>query len=139
MIKRHNAGYAPSMCQILHHRPLIVSIIIAVFGVSVKGHRRLLSEGLKMRLTVRRIYRDTWAHENETMLCRILENRHFRRDIDFTVSSFSTAGPLLTALRNQPASFHLLLLDIRLAQENGVELANYLRESDIGCSGRLCG
>ena len=74
------------------------------------------------------------AQENETMLCRILENRHFRRDIDFTVSSFSTAGPLLTALRNQPASFHLLLLDIRLAQENGVELASYLRESDIGCS-----
>ena len=74
------------------------------------------------------------AQENETMLCRTLEDRHFRRDIDFTVSSFSTAGPLLTALRNQPASFHLLLLDIRLAQENGVELANYLRESDIGCS-----
>ena len=74
------------------------------------------------------------AQENEAMLCRILENRHFRRNIDFTVSSFSTAGPLLTALRNQPASFHLLLLDIRLAQENGVELANYLRESDIGCS-----
>ena len=24
MIKRHNAGYAPSMCQILHHRPLSV-------------------------------------------------------------------------------------------------------------------
>ena len=63
------------------------------------------------------------AQENETMICRILEARHFRRDIDFTVSSFSTAGPLLTALRNQPTSFHLLLLDIRLAQENGVELA----------------
>ena len=74
------------------------------------------------------------AQENETMICRILEARHFRRDIDFTVSSFSTAGPLLTALRNQPTSFHLLLLDIRLAQENGVELASYLRESDIGCS-----
>ena len=74
------------------------------------------------------------AQENEAMLCRILENRHFRRNIDFTVSSFSTAGPLLTALRNQPASFDLLLLDIRLAQENGVELASYLRESDIGCS-----
>lgn len=68
------------------------------------------------------------------MLCRILEDRHFRRDIDFTVSGFSTAGPLLTALRNRPASFHLLLLDIRLAQENGVELASCLRESDIGCS-----
>ena len=56
------------------------------------------------------------------------------RDIDFSVSSFSAAEPLLTALRNQPSAFHLLLLDIRLAQENGVELASYLRESDIGCS-----
>ena len=74
------------------------------------------------------------AQEDETMLCRILEDRHFRRNIDFAVSSFTTGGPLLTALRDQPASFNLLLLDIRLAQENGVELANHLRESDIGCS-----
>ena len=74
------------------------------------------------------------VQENEAMLCRILENRHFQRDTDFAVSSFSTAGLLLTALRNQPASFDLLLLDMRLAQENGVELASYLRESDIGCS-----
>ena len=74
------------------------------------------------------------VQENEAMLCRILENRHFQRDTDFAVSSFSTAGLLLAALRNQPASFDLLLLDMRLAQENGVELASYLRESDIGCS-----
>lgn len=74
------------------------------------------------------------AQENEEMLRRILEARHFQRDIDFTVSRFSAAEPLLTALRKQPTAFHLLLLDIGLAQGNGVELASHLRELDVGCS-----
>ena len=74
------------------------------------------------------------AQENEATLCRVLEAGHFQRDIDFSVSSFSAAEPLLTALRNQPSAFHLLLLDIRLARENGVELANRLREWNVDCS-----
>ena len=74
------------------------------------------------------------AQENEAMLCRIMEAGHFQRNVDFSVSSFSAAEPLLTALRNQPAAFHLLLLDIRLARENGVELANRLREWNVDCS-----
>ena len=52
------------------------------------------------------------AQENEATLCRVLEAGHFQRDIDFSVSSFSAAEPLLTALRNQPSAFHLLLLEI---------------------------
>lgn len=74
------------------------------------------------------------AQENEAMICRILEARHFQRDIDFSVSGFSAAGPLLTVLQKQPAAFHLLLLDIGLAQENGMELAKRLRELNVGCS-----
>lgn len=74
------------------------------------------------------------ARENETMLCRVLKTHHFRRDIDFSVSSFSTAEPLLAALRKKPSAFHLLLLDIGLAQENGMELASRLRELNVGCS-----
>ena len=65
---------------------------------------------------------------------RILETRHFRRNIDFSVSGFSAAEPLLTALQKQPAAFHLLLLDIELLQGNGVELAGRLRELNVGCS-----
>lgn len=74
------------------------------------------------------------AQENEAMLCRAMEALHFRRDIDFSLSSFSAAEPLLAALRKQPSAFHLLLLDIRLAQGNGVEMANRLRELNVGCS-----
>lgn len=74
------------------------------------------------------------ARENEAMICRILESRCFQRDIDFSVVSFSTAEPLLASLQKQRAAFHLLLLDIRLAQENGVELAARLRECNVGCS-----
>ena len=74
------------------------------------------------------------ARENEAMICRILESRCFQRDIDFSVVSFSTAEPLLSSLQKQRAAFHLLLLDIRLAQENGVELAARLRECNVGCS-----
>ena len=74
------------------------------------------------------------AQENETLLCRVLEARGFRRDIDFTVASFSTAEPLLASLREQPSAFHLLLLDIRLAQESGMDLAARLREWHVDCS-----
>ena len=72
--------------------------------------------------------------ENQTMLCRILEARRFRREIDYSVTGFSSAGPLLAALRDRPEAFQLLLLDIGLARENGVELAARLRESQVACS-----
>ena len=74
------------------------------------------------------------ARENETMICRILEARCFQRDIDFSVVSFSTTEPLLASLQKQRAAFHLLLLDIQLAQGNGMELAARLREFNVGCS-----
>lgn len=74
------------------------------------------------------------ALENETMLCRILEGRGFRRETDFSVIRFSAMEPLLELLQNQPAAFHLLLLDIRLAGENGIELAARLREGNVACS-----
>ena len=32
------------------------------------------------------------AQENEAMICRILEARHFQRDIDFSVSGFSKSA-----------------------------------------------
>lgn len=72
--------------------------------------------------------------ENEAIICRILESRCFRRDIDFTITSFSTAEPLLAALQKQPNAFHLLLLDIKLVEGNGVELAVLLREWNVDCS-----
>ena len=70
--------------------------------------------------------------ENQAMLCRILEARRFRREIDYSVTGFSAAEPLLASLRERP--FQLLVLDIELARENGVELAARLRESQVACS-----
>lgn len=72
--------------------------------------------------------------ENEAMVCRILEARSLRRNIDFSVAGFPAAGPLLAALRERPEAFHLLLLDIRLAEESGMALAACLRERRIDCS-----
>lgn len=72
--------------------------------------------------------------ENEAMICRILEARCFQQNVDFSVVSFSTAEALLSSLQKQCTAFHLLLLDIRLVRENGVELAAYLREIHIDCS-----
>lgn len=74
------------------------------------------------------------VRENEAMLCRVLEARRFQRNTDFSVAGFSAAEPLLAALRKEPDAFQLLLLDIRLAQENGVDLAARLREWQVDCS-----
>lgn len=74
------------------------------------------------------------VRENESMICRILEKRRFRKGIDFSVASFSAGEPLLESLRKQPEAFQLLLLDIKLARGNGVELASRLRELSVGCS-----
>lgn len=74
------------------------------------------------------------VRENEALVCRVLEARRLRRNTDFSVSGFSTAGPLLASLRERPEAFQLLLLDIGLARENGVELAARLRELRVGCS-----
>lgn len=74
------------------------------------------------------------AQENETLLCRILEERRLQRNIDFAITCFLTAEPLAASLREHPAAFQLLLLDIELAQQTGLELASCLRELNIDCS-----
>ena len=74
------------------------------------------------------------VRENEALLCRVLEARRFQRDTDFSIAAFSAAEPLLASLREEPEAFQLLLLDIHLARESGVELAARLREWRVGCS-----
>lgn len=74
------------------------------------------------------------AEQNEAMLCRILEARNFRRDIDYSVHCFSSSAPLLAQLEKHPSAFHLLLLDIELNHENGISLAEHLRETGSDCS-----
>lgn len=74
------------------------------------------------------------AEQNEAMLCRILEERSLRRDIDYSVRCFSSSVPLLAYLKKNPSAFHLLLLDIELGNENGLSLAAHLRETGSDCS-----
>lgn len=74
------------------------------------------------------------AEQNEAALCHILETRNFRRDIDYSVHCFSSAAPLLAQLEKHPGAFALLLLDIELADENGLVLAARLRETGSDCS-----
>lgn len=54
-------------------------------------------------------------------------------DIPHQITAFSSAGALREALAERPAAFDILLLDILLESENGVELARLLREggSDV--------
>ena len=74
------------------------------------------------------------AEQNEAMLCQILEDRGLKRDIDYSVHCFSSPVPLLAQMENQPSAFHLLLLDIKLENDNGLSLAAHLREIDADCS-----
>lgn len=74
------------------------------------------------------------AEQNEAVVCRILEARNLRRDIDYSVHCFSSSAPLLAQLKKHPSAFHLLLLDIELDQENGLSLAAHLRETGSDCS-----
>lgn len=74
------------------------------------------------------------AEQNEAMLCHILETRNFRRDIDYSVRSFSSSAPLLAQMEKYPSAFQLLLLDIELDDENGLSFAAHLREMGSDCS-----
>lgn len=55
-------------------------------------------------------------------------------NISFTLRAFASAGTLLSALEQFESSFDLLLLDIFIGRDNGVELASRLRKSgsDVG-------
>ena len=74
------------------------------------------------------------AEQNEAMLCHILEDRNLKRDIDYSIHCFSSPVPLLAQMEKQPSAFHLLLLDIKLKNDNGLSLAAHLREIDADCS-----
>ena len=74
------------------------------------------------------------TEQNEAILCHILESRNLRRDIDYSVHCFSSPAPLLAQMEKNPSSFHLLLLDIELDNENGLSLAAHIRETGSDCS-----
>lgn len=54
-------------------------------------------------------------------------------DTDFAIACFSDAIGLREAVLKQPEQYQLLLLDIELSHESGMELARTLREHEITC------
>ena len=74
------------------------------------------------------------AEQNTRMACRILEGRGMVPDRDYRVDTYHTAAELLEQFRLQPRPYDLLLLDIELADGNGVALAGALREQRVTSS-----
>lgn len=74
------------------------------------------------------------AAQNEAVCCRVLEARNLRRDVDYGIRCFISAAPLLAQIEKEPSSLHLLLLDITLGKENGLDIAARLRELGSDCS-----
>ena len=74
------------------------------------------------------------AEQNARMTCRILEGRGMVRDRDYRVDTFYTAAALLDQFRIQPKPYDLLLMDIELADGNGLAVTGTLREQRVTAS-----
>lgn len=74
------------------------------------------------------------GEENKKILCRILEDRKLRIGMDCSVDVFTDSKELLNQLKKRHDAYHLLLLDIKLNEENGIAFASYLREKRVYCS-----
>ena len=53
---------------------------------------------------------------------------------DYDIDVFHTAPPLMERLSETPDAYQLLLLDIQLDGDNGVELARFLREKKVNAA-----
>ena len=74
------------------------------------------------------------AEQNKTAACRVLEGKGHVQGRDYDIDVFHTAPPLIERLAGDPDAYQLLLLDIQLDGDNGVELARFLREHQVGAS-----
>ena len=73
------------------------------------------------------------AEQNKTAACRVLEGKGHVQGRDYDIDVFHTAPPLIERLAGDPDAYQLLLLDIQLDGDNGVELARFLRETSGQC------
>ena len=74
------------------------------------------------------------AEQNKTAACHVLEGKGRSQGRDYDVEVFHTAAPLMKRLTADPDAYQLLLLDIQLDGDNGVELARFLREHKVSAS-----
>ena len=74
------------------------------------------------------------AEQNKTAVCRVLDGKGRAQGRDYEIDVFHTAPPLMERLVADPDAYQLLLLDIQLGGDNGVELARFLREHQVKAS-----
>lgn len=74
------------------------------------------------------------AEQNKAAACRALDQKGRVQGRDYDVDMFHTATPLIERLSEAPDAYQLLLLDIQLDGDNGVELARFLREHRVNAS-----
>ena len=75
------------------------------------------------------------AEQNKIAVCRILDGRGRVQGRDYDIEVFHAAAPLMERLTANSNAYQLLLLDIQLEGDNGVELARFLREHQVKASG----
>ena len=74
------------------------------------------------------------AEQNKTAACRVLEGKGHVRRQDYDIEVFHSAAPLMERLAEDPDVYQLLMLDIQLDGDNGIELAHFLREHQVNTS-----
>ena len=74
------------------------------------------------------------AEQNKAATCHALDGRGRIRGQDYDVDVFHAAAPLMERLSADSGAYQLLLLDIQLDRDNGVELARFLREHEVDAS-----
>ena len=74
------------------------------------------------------------AEQNKTAACHVLEGKGRSQGRDYDIDVFHAVLPLMERLAKDPGAYQLLLLDIQLEGDNGVELARFLREHKVSAS-----
>ncbi|MBC5723133.1 Sensory transduction protein lytR [uncultured Clostridium sp.] len=74
------------------------------------------------------------AEQNKIAVCRVLNGRGRVQGRDYDVEVFHAATPLMERLTANSNAYQLLLLDIQLDGDDGVEMARFLREHQINAS-----
>lgn len=74
------------------------------------------------------------AEQNKTAVCHVLDGKGRAQGRDYDIGIFHAAAPLMERLNADANAYQLLLLDIQLGGDNGVELARFLREHQVNAS-----
>lgn len=72
--------------------------------------------------------------QNVDMTRHILEHKGMTKARDYEIDAYPSQSPLIEKLSTQPRAYDLLLLDIEMPGDNGLELASLLRKKRFEAS-----